>query len=232
MRSGDHHCPTDTSVDRTIGETGSEIAQPSPTAASNITHRPCSWCDAPIAVERRAGRPRLYCAASCRQRAYEHRHGFLHVRTARPLPGQSGNDRWSGTGYERGGPALLASRAHALRPAARPQGHRRETLCGLLALPLPGQHFKVRHPQACESCVQITHRHPLQFGINTGAELARLRSVIVDVAERRVSPTEAVRWIENSVPSGSTDVVVPDRLGRRVVDARPAGGKGRALHDR
>ena len=151
--------------------------------------------------------------------AYEHRHGFSHERTVRPLPGQSTCDRWSGTGYERGGPAVLASRAHALRPTARPQGHRRETVCGVLALPLPGQHFQARHPKACESCVRITQRHPLLLGINAGSELARLRSVIVDIAERRVPPIEALRWIENSVPSDSPGVVVPDRLDHRMVVA-------------
>jgi hypothetical protein len=117
---------------------------------------------------------------------------------------------------------VLASRAHALRPSARPEGHRRETMCGLLALPLPGQHFQFRHPKACESCARITRRHPMQFGINAGAELARLRSVIVDVAERRVPPIEALRWIENSVPSDSPGVVVPDWLEPWVVDARAA----------
>ena len=188
-------------------------------AAISTAHRPCSWCHASIEVVRRAGRPRLYCAAACRQRAYEHRHGFSHERTVRPLPGQSTCDRWSGTGYERGGPAVLASRAHALRPTARPQGHRRETVCGVLALPLPGQHFQARHPKACESCVRITQRHPLLLGINAGSELARLRSVIVDIAERRVPPIEALRWIENSVPSDSPGVVVPDRLDHRMVVA-------------
>ena len=212
-----NHFPTNCTVD-VAGEAPavSMSARSSATAA----HRPCSWCHASIAVVRRAGRPRLYCAAACRQRAYEHRHGFLRERTVRPLPGQSTGDRWSGSGYERGGPAVLASRAHALRPTARPQGHRRETMCGLLVLPLPGKHFQARHPKACESCVRITQRHPLQLGINAGSELATLRSVIVDIAERRVPTMEALRWIQNSVPSDSPGVVVPDRLDHRLVDAR------------
>ena len=56
-----------------------------------------------FAIARRPGRPRLYCNHACRQRAYEHRHGFEHQRTVRPLPGQLSGDFWSGTGYERGG---------------------------------------------------------------------------------------------------------------------------------
>ncbi len=58
------------------------IAQP------QLTHRPCSWCAAEFVIARRPGRPRLYCNHACRQRAYEHRHGFEHQRTVRPLPGQ------------------------------------------------------------------------------------------------------------------------------------------------
>ena len=52
------------------------------------THRPCSWCASEFVIARRPGRPRLYCNHACRQRAYEHRHGFEHQRTVRPLPAQ------------------------------------------------------------------------------------------------------------------------------------------------
>ena len=183
--------------------------------------RPCSWCHGPIPVAHRPGRPRLYCTAVCRQRAYEHRHGFTHRRTQRPLPGQAPADRWKGTGYERGGYAVLSSRAHALRPTARPQGHRRETLCGLLTMPVIGQHFNERHVKACLTCVQRARAQPLRFGISPGSELARLRSVIVDVAERRLQPAEAMRWILATTPSDSSNVVVPRWLDDRLGDAGP-----------
>ena len=192
-----------------------------PVGPPRAPSRPCSWCDGPIPVMHRPGRPRLYCAAPCRQRAYEHRHGFTHRRTLRPLPGQAPADRWTGTGYERGGYAVLASRAHALRPTARPQGHRRETLCGLLTVPLPGQNFKERHSKACVTCVRLARTQPLRFGISPGSELARLRSVIVDVVERRLEPAEAMRWILATTPSDSSDVVVPRWLEHRLVDAGP-----------
>ncbi|KEI44934.1 hypothetical protein [Saccharopolyspora rectivirgula] len=35
--------------------------------------RHCAWCGRPIETSGRQGRPRLYCAQSCRQRAYERR---------------------------------------------------------------------------------------------------------------------------------------------------------------
>ena len=65
------------------------------------THRACAFCAKEFAVVRRPGRPRLYCNQVCRQRAYEHRHGFEHERTVRPLPAQAKGETWTGTGYER-----------------------------------------------------------------------------------------------------------------------------------
>lgn len=35
--------------------------------------RHCAWCGRRVAASGRQGRPRLYCAQSCRQRAYERR---------------------------------------------------------------------------------------------------------------------------------------------------------------
>ncbi len=85
-------------------------------------------------VVRRPGRPRLYCDHACRQRAYEHRHGFEHERTVRPLPAQARGETWTGTGYERSVTGMVPGhgRVHALRTSVRPEGRRRETLCGLL----------------------------------------------------------------------------------------------------
>ena len=96
------------------------IVQPRP------THRACSWCASEFAIAHRPGRPRLYCRHSCRQRAYEHRHGFEHQRTVRPLPGQVIGDSWSGSGYERGGSIAPFGRTHALRTSVRPEGCRRD----------------------------------------------------------------------------------------------------------
>ena len=164
------------------------------------THRPCSWCAAEFVIARRPGRPRLYCNHGCRQRAYEHRHGFEHRRTVRPLPGQAIGDTWSGTGYERGGSIAPFGKTHAMRTSVRPEGRRRETLCGVLARPLNGQHFSPMHPRACLVCTAVTDSNPLRYGISSSNELSRLRSLLEDVTEKRVPPADVVNWIRANSP--------------------------------
>jgi hypothetical protein len=166
------------------------------------THRACSWCAAEFAVIRRPGRPRLYCNHSCRQRAYEHRHGFEHERTVRPLPAQARGETWSGTGYERSMTGLFEGygRVHALRTSVRPEGRRRETLCGLLAPPLAGQHFNALQPRACTTCVAVAAANPLRFGIAASNELARMRAMLDEISERRIDPSQALRWINRNDP--------------------------------
>ena len=170
------------------------IAQP------RQTHRPCSWCAAEFVIARRPGRPRLYCNHACRQRAYEHRHGFEHQRTARPLPGQAIGDVWSGTGYERGGSIAPFGKTHAMRTSVRPEGRRRETLCGVLARPLNGQHFSPMQPRACLVCTTVADSNPLRYGISSSNELSRLRSLLDDVIERRVPPADVVSWVRANSP--------------------------------
>lgn len=170
------------------------IVQPRP------THRRCSWCATEFAIARRPGRPRLYCNHTCRQRAYEHRHGFEHQRTVRPLPGQAVGDEWSGTGYERGGSIAPFGKTHALRTSVRPEGRRRQTLCGLLARPIAGQYFSSLHPRACRVCTTVAHSNPLRHGISASNELSRLRSLLDDIKERRIPPASALSWIRANAP--------------------------------
>ena len=170
------------------------VAHPRP------THRACSWCAAEFAIALRPGRPRLYCRQTCRQRAYEHRHGFEHERTVRPLPGQSAGETWTGTGYERGGFVAPLGRSHALRTSVRPEGRRRETLCGLLAQPVAGRHFDALGPHACSTCAAVATANPLRFGITPSNELSRLRSVLDDIDERRLPPADVLRWIRANTP--------------------------------
>lgn len=167
---------------------------------SRPSHRPCTWCAKEIAIVRRPGRPRLYCNHACRQRAYEHRHGFEHQRTVRPLPGQVEGDSWSGTGYERGGSIAPFGRAHALRTSVRPEGRRRETLCGLLALPVTGQHFTTMHPRACRTCTTVADANPLRYGISSSNELSRLRSLLADIDELRIPASDALSWVRANAP--------------------------------
>jgi hypothetical protein len=172
------------------------LAQPRP------THRACSWCATEFAVVRRPGRPRLYCNHACRQRAYEHRHGFEHERTVRALPAQARGETWTGTGYERSLTGLFAGngRVHALRTSVRPEGRRRETLCGLLAAPLAGQHFNALHHAACKTCVVVAASNPLRFGITPSNELARLRALLDEVKEHRIDPAQGFCWINANTP--------------------------------
>ena len=166
------------------------------------THRACSWCATEFPIVRRPGRPRLYCNHACRQRAYEHRHGFEHERTIRALPAQALGETWTGTGYERSLTGLFTGhgRVHALRTSVRPEGRRRETLCGLLAAPLAGQHFNALHASACSTCSSVAASNPLRFGIAPSNELARLRAMLVEIRERRIDPADGFRWITTNDP--------------------------------
>ena len=166
------------------------------------THRPCAWCATEFAIACRPGRPRLYCNHACRQRAYEHRHGFEHERTVRPLPAQARGETWTGTGYERSLTGLFAKqgRVHALRTSVRPEGRKRETLCGLLAPPLAGQHFNGLHRAACKTCASVAASNPLRIGISPSNELARMRAMLDEISEKRIDPADCLRWINSNNP--------------------------------
>jgi hypothetical protein len=173
-------------------------------ASCIVGYRACSWCAADVAIERRPGRPRLYCNHACRQRAYEHRHGFCHERTPRALPGQADDVRrplgpTDATGYERGGFAYVRGKTHALRTSVRPEGRRRETLCGLLEPPV-GRPFSMRERTACASCSAIADRHPLRYPVEPSNELARLRAIIDEVADDRHDVRAALRWLQTDAP--------------------------------
>ena len=109
-------------------------------------------------------------------------------------------ESWTGTGYERGGSPAPFGKTHALRTSVRPEGRRRETLCGLLTYPMPGQHFTSLHPRACRTCTEVTEANPLRYGISPSNELARLRSLLDDIDEQRVPPADALSWIRANSP--------------------------------
>ena len=87
-----------------------------------------------------------------------------------------------------------------MRTSVRPEGRRRETLCGLLALPINGQHFTALHPRACRTCTTVSDSNPLRYGISASNELARLRSLLDDIGEKRIPPTSALSWILANSP--------------------------------
>ncbi len=92
------------------------------------------------------------------------------------------------------------SAAHAMRTSVRPEGPRRETLCGALARPVNGQYFTAMHSRACRTCTEIVDSNPLRFGISASNELSRLRSLLDDIDSRRVEPRDALRWIRANSP--------------------------------
>lgn len=49
------------------------LHQPDPVVTRQRPVRHCAWCGQRVPSSGRQGRPRLYCAQSCRQRAYERR---------------------------------------------------------------------------------------------------------------------------------------------------------------
>jgi hypothetical protein len=93
-----------------------------------------------------------------------------------------------------------------MRTSARPEGRRRETLCGLLAHPVAGRHFNTLQPRACETCIGIARSNPLQYGISASNELARLRALLDDVHERRVQPADALAWIRSNSPHAVANI--------------------------
>ena len=153
------------------------------------THRPCSWCASEFAIACRPGRPRLYCNHACRQRAYEHRHGFEHRRTVRPLPAR---------------PAATLGQVPATSAAARiaPFGqdprpaHQRATRRSPArdVVRRPGE--ADRRPalqRRCilgpvSTCTAVADSNPLRYGISASNELSRLRSLLDDIDEQRVAP--------------------------------------------
>lgn len=118
------------------------------------------------------------------------------------MPGQARGETWTGTGYERTFTGVVPGygKVHALRTSVRPEGRRRETLCGVLAAPLTGQHFNELHRQACKTCVAVAASNPLRFGITPSNELARLRAMLDEIRERRIDPLAALDWIAANDP--------------------------------
>jgi len=139
------------------------------------------------------GRKKLYCRASCRQRAYERRKGLavlpppdrLVMRPGGPLahlPNRAPR-------YEASGWALRGrARIHALRPAGYAEpGERRPTLCGLMRAPV-GRAFQLGPPgTVCQTCARVAGLRPPARALRTSNELAAYRAqldaVVVQLAE-------------------------------------------------
>jgi len=95
---------------------------------------------------------------------------------------------------------MAGGKAHAMRTSVRPEGRRRETLCGALVTPLAGQYFTPVHPHACKVCSRVVETTPLRYGISSSNELSRLRALLDEVSERRVEPSAALAWVHANGP--------------------------------
>ena len=133
---------------------------------------------------------RLYCNHACRQRAYEHRHGFEHQRTVRPLPGQV--DRRLVVGYR-----LRARRLDGTLRANPCPAHQRRPE-GRAARNIVRRSWRDPSPASTSPpCIlgpvapvpRSADSNPLRYGISASNELSRLRSLLDDIDEQRVPPT-------------------------------------------
>lgn len=186
---------------------------PAATSHGMAPMRECLWCAREFVVERRPGRPRLYCRQSCRQRAYERRAGLGVVppvdrRIMRPNPVLTGLARGVAA-YERGTVWTPDGKLHAMRPAAFTDRHgRRATLCGCLAVPR-GRPFAPVHPNSCETCVAVAALRPPAQPLAPSAQLAALRAYLDLVAV----------WLATTAGDGQRPPTVAERLLATVADA-------------
>jgi hypothetical protein len=110
---------------------------------------------------------------------------------------------------------ILRKRVHALRTSVRPEGRRRETLCGLLMTPVAGRHFSRLHPKACRTCTKLVAATPLRYGISASNELSHLRALIDEAAERRIAPDGLVDWLNANRPEATGATATPNRRSAR-----------------
>jgi hypothetical protein len=160
--------------------------------------RPCLWCQQPVTVIRRPGRPRLYCRASCRQRAYERRSTTAWLPPPAPLPPPSPRRIPPGLaalpGYERGTVGPMRGVAHAMRTSGLSQPHnRRPTLCGVLAR-ATRDWFRPDERASCRTCAAVAAARPLDRPVDASADLAHLRAVLdrVEIERQRGLPPNAL----------------------------------------
>jgi hypothetical protein len=190
-----------------------ETDEPEELAPADVIERECLHCHSWFVVARRPGRPRIYCRRSCRQRAYEYRHGARvlppprarRVSSVRPQAFELGVGRPDRPG-----------KRHALRTATPADDHgRRSTLCGALARPTP-QPFSRYTTDACRTCLRLAAKHQrlLAPRMNTSRELADWRAQqeearIATLNQRRTgqpaSPNQLTALLAQLVPPWFVD---------------------------
>lgn len=135
----------------------------------------CSWCARPFARRHLAGRKPVYCARSCRQRAYEaRRRGALVPHHPRPTPIPA---RRAPPAYEAGRRKDLL---HALRTDGFPNRlNARPTLCGAWAQPIrPPFGHPPGYGRTCRTCQTVAHLHPPAHAVQPSRDLAIVTTLV------------------------------------------------------
>ena len=122
-------------------------------------HVECAYCHRWFSHVRRAGRRRIYCRRSCRQRAYECRR---QLRVP-PRPEELGPQ--TPTTTERnfrprhewidGQRTFALGPFHAMLSGAPDSRGRLPTVCGTHAQPSSGRAFSALRPESCKTCAHL-----------------------------------------------------------------------------
>lgn len=169
-----HHAARPPEPERTVPE-GTEVSGT----------RRCAWCAMEFPVVVRPGRPRVFCRASCRQRAYERRAGRGVLPPVDRRCTEPDLDPTSATAIRRppayqAGWSPAGERQHALRPAGRPDHRGRwPTLCGVLASPIDRPFAAVR-TDACTTCAEVQELRPSARPFAPAQQLALVRAILED----------------------------------------------------
>jgi hypothetical protein len=145
----------------------------------------CSWCARPFRRRFLVGRKPVYCAQTCRQRAYEARRRGALVRShPRPTPVPP---RRAPPAYEAGRRLTLV---HALRPDGFPTRYNaRPTLCGAWAQPIrPPFGYPPGRGRNCRTCQRVAHQHPPERAIDPSRDLAIVTTLIGRLRTRDHQP--------------------------------------------
>jgi hypothetical protein len=173
---------------------------PSNESTQPLEQRQCLWCHTAFSIRPGAGRKRLYCRTSCRQRAYERRKGLgvlppperLVMRPGGPLSHLPTRV----PAYEAGGRVHEGGKIHALRPAGiAGRGEKRATLCGIRRSPNGRLFVPSDSPNVCRTCARVADLRPPARAVRPSSDLAAYRAQL-DAIAVRLSRHGADAWNE------------------------------------
>lgn len=155
----------------------------------------CEWCGNQFVRRYPRGRCPLYCARTCRQRAFEHRRrGACVIGLPKPTMVQRLHDKPKRYQAGMGGKYLHIS--HALRPdgTADRIGFR-PSMCGAYVKPTPRPFFVNASPSYnnCATCEWIAERFPPERNIDPVADVGTATSLIGTLRAARHAPEAELR---------------------------------------